>query len=404
MTALRSLLVLLPALHAIACHAGPAVRTGADVLVESRLELLQGRRVGLITNAAGALANGGRLLDTLLAHGVRVTALFSPEHGIGAAAAAGEKVYDDTVAGIPVYSLYGATTRPTDAMLGNVDLLVYHLQDAGVRFYTYLSTMKGAMEAAAAADIPFMVLDRPNPLGGILIDGPAPEDSLRSFVASLPVPVIYGLTCGELARMMNDEGWLGGGARVRLTVIPMEGWTRGMLWRDTGLPWIPPSPNLRSPDAALVYPGTCLLEATNVSEGRGTEEPFLLLGAPFIDGASLAAGLRGAGLPGLDFSPARFTPRASKHTGKECEGVRIRVSDPRRVDPLPVGLALLRVLLRQYPDSVRIDRRTLAALVGNARAADAIREGDPLERLRSLWSEELPPYRRRIEPYLLYGE
>ncbi|MEK9136788.1 MAG: DUF1343 domain-containing protein, partial [Bacteroidota bacterium] len=228
--------------------------------MSKELNLVKGKKVGLITNHTGRLSSGQHLVDTLLAQGISVVALFGPEHGVRGEAAAGEKVGDtiDAKTGIPVFSLYGKTRTPTSDMLRDVDVLVYDIQDVGARFYTYISTMGLCMKAAIESGIPFIVLDRPNPLGGLKVEGPILEDSLKSFVGMYPIPLVYGLTCGELAMMINGEGWLATSAKADLTVVRMEGWTRSMLWDDTGLSWIRPSPNIPTPVTALVYPGTCL--------------------------------------------------------------------------------------------------------------------------------------------------
>jgi uncharacterized protein YbbC (DUF1343 family) len=304
---IRSVFVLLTVPAALHCQ--PRVSTGADVLVAEHLDLLKGKRVGLITNHTGRVSSGEFLVDVLLGKKINVVALFGPEHGIRGEAAAGDAVDDgvDDQTGIAVYSLYGATRKPTPTMLEGVDILMYDIQDVGVRFYTYISTMGLAMEAAAEHGIPFVVVDRPNPIGGLKLDGPVLIDSLRSFVGMYPIPVAYGLTCGELAVMIKSEGWLDL-AKLDLTVIWMEGWKRTMLWDDTGCPWVRPSPNIPTPATALVYPATCFIEATNVSEGRGTERPFHFIGAPFIDGGTLSGKLNALRLPGVRFSPTEFTP------------------------------------------------------------------------------------------------
>lgn len=399
--------LLLPlVLAAPSCRAGLPVRTGADVLVEQRLDLVRARRIGLITNQTGVLSNGTALVDTLTALGVQVTALFAPEHGIRGASAAGESVADtvDDPTGIPVFSLYGGLRKPTRAMLGGIDLLVYDLQDVGARFFTYISTMKLAMEAAAEAGIPFVVLDRPNPLGGNSMDGPVIEDGLRSFIGAMPIPVVYGLTCGELALMINGEGWLAGGVRAQLTVVTMEGWRRSMLWKDTHHAWIKPSPNMPSAETALLYPGTCLIEATSVSEGRGTERPFQMVGAPFIDGETLTGAVRRLPLAGIVATPRRYIPGASKYAGRECGGVFLEVADAGEVNPLVAGVSLLQTLLRLYPDSVRVDRQGLRRLLGSTSIVDRLLEGENPEALRKSWESEVGAFRENASKYFVYEE
>jgi uncharacterized protein YbbC (DUF1343 family) len=342
------------------------VRTGADMLMREKLGLLRGKNVGLITNHTGRLGTGEFLVDALLRSGIHVVRLFGPEHGIRGMAAAGEKVADSVhgKTGLPAISLYGKNHKPTAEMLRGVDLLLYDIQDVGARFYTYISTMALCMEAAAEAKIPFIVLDRPNPLGGEKLDGPILDDSLRSFVGIAPLPIVYGLTCGELARLLNGEHLLAGGVQAELTVVAMEGWDRSMLWGGTKLEWIPPSPNLRTAEAALAYPGTCLVEATNVSEGRGTENPFLTIGAPFVNGKKLADALEAEHLPGVQFHPTSFVPSSSKHTGETCGGVDIRIVDDSDFSPVKAGLTILVTLQRLYPREFRVQKRSFERLYG----------------------------------------
>jgi uncharacterized protein YbbC (DUF1343 family) len=399
-------MLVLSALFALSCPARVPVRTGADILVERQLELLIGRRVGLLTNQTGVLSTGASLADTLVALGVRVTALFSPEHGIRGTAPAGEIVQDtvDPGTGIPVHSLYAGTHKPTPAMLHDIDVLLYDLQDVGARCYTYISTMKLAMEAAAEADLPFIVLDRPNPLGGLAMSGPVLEDSLRSFVGALPIPMVYGLTCGELAAMINGERWLAGGTRVALTVVPMEGWRRSMRWDQTGLRWIHPSPNMISPRTAEIYPGMSMFEATCLSEGRGTDEPFQKLGAPFVDAIPVCEDVSSGFARGLRVEPIRFTPASSKFAGRQCAGLRLELLDPDSVDCVMLGMTVLQAFRRAHPDSVKIDTRFLSKLIGSAAAADGLLRGDAPASLSDQWGQGLREYRKKASKYFIYRE
>lgn len=393
------LLLLLPP----ACGTAPgAVRTGADRLGADPALIPPGLRIGLITNHTGRLTDGTRTLDALLREGIRVTALFSPEHGVAGTAAAGAPVGHgrDSATGVPVYSLHGEVRAPTAAMLEEVDALVYDLQDAGVRFYTYISTMKLCMDAAAARGLPFIVLDRPDPQGGLLVDGPVLPDSLRSFLGAAPLPVVYGLTCGELARMLNGEGMLDAGRRVELTVIPLEGWRRGMTWEETGLPWPVPSPNLRTPEAVRMYPVTCYLEATAVSEGRGTPEPFLLIGAPFLDGVALARVLAADTAAGLAAEPVEFTPASSKHAGRRCSGVRLRFRSGMQAAPVETGVRLLAALAALAPESLKVKPRAMDLLLGDPGVRAAVAAGSPPGSGR--WSAGLEAFRARSLPYRLY--
>ena len=382
------------------------VRSGADVLLADSIHLLHGRRVGLLCNHTSRLSDGSYLFDTLLTRSdIQLTALFTPEHGFRGSADAGADIASETFRGIPVHSLYGNTRRPRPAMLADIDVLVMDLQDVGVRYYTYVSTMAYCMEEAAAAGIPVILLDRPNPLGGERIEGPIRHDSLRSFVGYLPVPVRHGMTAGELARMMIGEGWLRDAAAPSLTVVPMDGWRRGMYFDNTGLPWIDPSPNLRSLEAVLAYPGTCLFEGSNISEGRGTEHPFLLIGAPFIDGEELAAALAEEAIPGVRFEPRSFVPAPRpgasqpRYAGESCGGVRLHVTDRERFSGWECGHRMLHSIAALYDGKVKF-RPYLMLLAGDERILD--RSIMNRDMRRTPWHSDAAQFAGRRIPYLLY--
>ena len=346
---------------------------------------LRGLRVGLLAHAPSVTGDGRHAIDVLRGVGVDVRRLFGPEHGLRGEAAAGETVTSgfDPVTGIRFVSLYGKSQKPTPADLDGLEGLVVDLQGAGVRFYTYVSTLLLSLEVAADVGIEIWVLDRPNPLGGELIEGPERDPAQPvSLVSIAPGPLVHGLTLGEMARFANarrrDPG--------RVSVVTMTGWSRGMTWGETGRPWVKPSPNLRTAEAALVYPGTCLVEATNLSEGRGTTDPFLLFGAPWLRTEPLVAGLSP---PGLALEPTRFTPVASpaaprpKHVGVSCSGVRVRVTDPEVVRPYAFGLDLLSALRRQPEFEWAQDGARLDTLLGTGRVRTALdREDDFLVRER----------------------
>jgi uncharacterized protein YbbC (DUF1343 family) len=331
---------------------------------------------------------------------MRITAIFTPEHGFRGSADAGAHVASQTLDGIPVHSLYGATRRPLASMLENIDVLVMDLQDIGVRYYTYVSTVAYCMEEAAATGIPVVILDRPNPLGGERVRGPIMEDSLRSFVGYFPVPVRHGMTMGELARMAVAEGWLQGGAVPALHVIPMRGWRRSMYFEDTGLPWIPPSPNIPTPETALAYVGTCLFEGSTVSEARGTDHPFLQIGAPFVDADTLAARLRAQPLPGVRFEAVRSVPTARpgatrpRYEGQSCGGVRLRITDMRGFDAWSCGVHLLQTLRRIHGEKVTMTSY-LFALAGDMRILDIPSDAP-------IWTHAEAHFARTRIPYLLY--
>jgi beta-N-acetylhexosaminidase len=289
-------------------------------------------------------------------------------------------------------------------MLKNVDVLLYDIQDVGARFYTYISTMGLCMEASAEEGIEFVVLDRPNPLGGLLTEGPVLPDSLRSFVGMFPIPVVYGLTCGELASLVNEQGWLAHKVKARLTVIPMVGWTRSMRWRDTGLTWLPPSPNIRTPEAALIYPGTCLLEATNISEGRGTDAPFRIIGAPFLRNDELGSTITECGIKGLTCRDTSFIPLSSKFEGQLCHGAVIRIVDADLFHPLTFGLTLLGVLHAHAPEYLTVNLRSLSRRLGDPGAYELIVNGTPASLVADRWREPLNRFRSVARGAWLYPE
>jgi uncharacterized protein YbbC (DUF1343 family)/CubicO group peptidase (beta-lactamase class C family) len=377
----------------------PTVATGIDVLVEEEFRRLRGRRVGLVTNHSGLDRNGCPTIDLLhRAPGVTLVALFSPEHGIRGAVE--EQVADtrDAATGLPIYSLYGTRRKPTAETLRGLDTLVYDIQDAGCRFYTYISTLGYVLEAAAEHGLRVVVLDRPNPISGLAVEGPILDAGRESFVGYHRLPVRHGMTIGELARLFNAERKLG----ADLDVVAMKNWRRGEFFDQTGLRWINPSPNLRSLTETVLYPGIGLLETTNLSVGRGTDRPFEWVGAPWIDGRRLAAGLAAEGLPGVRFVPLRLTPTASVHKGKECGGVQFIVDDWNRFEPLEMGLALAVVLRRLYPDAWRVE--DFNRLLGHAATWDGVKRGRGWRELEAAWAPELAHFRDQRGPFLIYPE
>jgi len=393
------LVVLLPVGLACARRAGPAadVLCGIDVLRAEGFAPLAGRRVGLITNHTGRDADGRRTIDVLAAApGVRLVKLFSPEHGL--AGKLDERVPDgvDEVTGLPVVSLYGGTRRPTREMLAGVDALVFDVQDIGTRFYTYVSTMGLCMEAAAEAGVEFIVLDRPNPIGGCRVEGPVADEGRLSFTAYAPMPIVHGMTAGELARLFNVERRI----NCRLTVVPLRGWRRGLWWDQTGLMWVNPSPNMRNPTQALLYPGIGLLETANLSVGRGTDQPFELLGAPWIDARPLARALNTACLPGVRFTPVEFTPVASKFAGERCQGLYLAVTDREAFEPVRTGVTIAHHLRAMSGERFHV------ALVGklfqNDAALAALVRGDAPREVERGWREPLARFLAVRERYLIY--
>jgi uncharacterized protein YbbC (DUF1343 family) len=344
---------------------GPDAKTdkvlnGIDVLRRDNYTPLAGKAVGLITNQTGRSIDGIATIDLLLqSKRCRVVALFNPEHGIRGGLEGSVTSSVDHATGLPVYSLYGETRRPTAEMLQGIDALVFDIQDVGARFYTYATTMAYCMEEAAKAKIPFYVLDRPNPIGGVLVEGPMMDANKASFTGYMPMPVRHGMTIGELAQYFNAENHIG----VDLQVIPMEGWKRSYMFPDTGQLWVDPSPNIRSVVAEVLYPGVCLLEGTNVSVGRGTDRPFEIVGAPWVDPRRFAAELNDAHVPGVEFVPFVFTPKADTNAGLKCGGVNLVAADLESVHSVLLGLTLISVLHRLYPGEFEIDK-TLR-LLGN---------------------------------------
>ena len=323
------------------------VLAGLDCLIADGATQLQDRRVGLATHPAAVTGNLTDSVTALLRCGVTLTALFAPEHGFSGAVADGQQV-PDAVHGdtrLPIYSLYGTTQELTPDMLTDVDVLVFDMQDVGVRFYTFISTLFYVLKGAAKANVPVVVLDRPNPINGMVSEGPVLAPGFESFVGVLSIPLRYGLTMGELARYMNDMQ----GFRADLTVISMKGWRRDLWFDETGLTWVPTSPAIPHISTVMVYPGTCFLEGTNVSEGRGTALPFEICGAPWIDGMVLADYLNALALPGVRFRPTQFVPTASKFAGEVCGGVQLHVTDRAAFRPVTAGLHLLAALKALYP-------------------------------------------------------
>lgn len=361
--------------------ASSAVTPGIDVVraEPERLSALRGKRVGLITNHTGRALDGTPTLTVLRDElSLDVVVLFSPEHGFAGTAAAGDEVSSDESGAIPLFSLYGDIRAPTREMLALLDVLVFDIQDIGVRFYTYISTMKLAMEASAEVGVAFVVLDRPNPNGGARVEGPVLDPDFTSFVGIAPIALVHGMTTGELARYFAADA-------LDLDVVQARGWRREMTWEETDLPWVAPSPNIRTPHAALAYPATGLLEGVNVSEGRGIEATFERIGAPWIDAESLSARLGALGLPGVSFRPARFIPRAidaaphPKYEGEVCHGVEISVSDPSAFQAVRTGLEVIATIRALHPDDFEWIRRDgrywLDRLLGTDRPRQAIEAG-----------------------------
>jgi len=387
-----------------------SVLSGAQMLSKTGFESIKGKHVGLIVNHTSRVGND-HLIDVLSAsEEVNLVALFGPEHGIRGDEDAGAKIEDgiDDATGVPVFSLYGANRRPTPEMLAGVDALVFDIQDVGARFYTFISTMGLSMQSAAEAGIPFIVLDRPNPLGGMEIEGFVLDTTYTSFVGQYPIPVRYGLTMGELALMIKGEKWIPGIENLDLQVVKMSGWSRDMLWPDTKLDWIPTSPNLPTFESALMYPGTCYFEATTASEGRGTDLPFLTVGAPWMNAASVAA----PEIDGMRLIPGKVTPiempgKSSNPKWKDAEinSISIEITDLRALRPVSAGLELIARMYSAAPSDIQaslFNERWMTLLGGTDQLTERLKEGLSAIDFQELWKEELARFDTLRKPYLLY--
>lgn len=407
-----------PLLGGTAAHAAndPAkkkkVRTGAQVLADSGWAALAGQRVGVFSNPTGILNDLSHIVDTMHASGkVNVVAAFGPEHGFRGSAQAGDAEGDhvDPRTGIMVYDAYGANAAKLQTIYAKagVETVVFDIQDVGVRFYTYIWSMYEAMVAAAKSGLKFVVLDRPNPIGGFP-DGTMMQPGYTSGVGKEEIIQQHGMTVGELARLFNAE-YLAldtGGPVVRdLQVIEVDGWKRGQLYAETGLPWVLPSPNMPTPDTALLYPGTCLFEATNMSEGRGTTRPFELIGAPYVD-YRWAEALRTKNVPGIEFREAYFNPLISKNAGKLCGGVQVHITDPHRVEPILAATHMMVEAKRLYPEFTwRTENppgRWIDLLTGSDRFRKLFLAGASAEEIVAAWQPDVAAWTERRAPYLLY--
>lgn len=392
-----------------ACNWSPkqsSVTVGAEVLLDEHLQELEGKRVGLVMNPT-ARVKDSHMLDTLVERDINVTALFAPEHGFRGDVGAGENIEDgiDQATGLPVFSLYGENRSPTPEMLEKVDLLIFDMQDVGARFYTYNATLGNIISAAADENIPVWVLDRPNPAGGNYISGWMMEEQYQSFVGAYPIPMAHGMTLGELGKMMIGEGWIDNAGQADLKVIPMKGWERTMKWPDTGLEWIPPSPNLPTFKHAFIYLGTVLFEGVNISEGRGSSDPFMMLGAPGTKLTSnhiarLRRSYSGVNIEQISFIPKSIPGKAPNpdFEGERCHGLEIQVTDPDRFDPVILGADLLQTMIEATPN---------ATLNNYVQKLSGIDKSKLLEQLSSQsyikeWKEVAEEFSEQRSEYLLY--
>ena len=377
------------------------------MLLDDPRDYLGENSVGLVTNTTGVTGALEPTLDALHRHpGIKLRAVFGPEHGARGDVqdALPVESHMDEATGLPVYSLYGEHVKPTPEMTDGLDALVFDVQDCGARFYTYVSTLTHCMEAAARDGLDVLVLDRPNPVNGVSVEGNILEPGYTSFIGLHPIPVRHGLTVGELASLIND------GIMCSLEVVEMDGWSRGMWFDETGLPWVQPSPNLPTMDTATVYPGTCFFEGVNVSEGRGTTRPFEYLGAPWVDGGRWAEALNAAGLPGARFRPCYFTPAFWRYVGESCGGLQVHVTDREAYRPVEAGLHMLSALMRLQGDTFRFneptydEKRHFDLLAGTDGLRLSLGEGVPVEEIVGAWEPELERFMKVRERHLLYGE
>lgn len=413
---LTILLIALPLLTACGeAEVKPAetkVVTGADVLLTNQLGLVANKNIGIVTNHTGVLSNGVHIADTLhKLESVNVVALFGPEHGIRGKASAGEKIEDgtDKKTGLPVYSLYGKNRKPTPEMVEGIDLIVFDIQDVGARFYTYISTLYNVIEACAEYDIPLLVLDRPNPINGVDVEGPLRTEELKSFVAIAPVPIRHGMTMGELALMFNDL-FITTDKKADIGVVEMNGWKRDYFYDDCGFEWVPPSPNIPDLETAVVYPGVCFIEGTNISEGRGTHEPFMQVGAPFIDAEKLAAKLRGMNIAGIEIDTVTFTPvsipdmsKYPKNEDETCYGVKFKVTDKAEFASVEFGVRLLTAIKDTHPKEFKFkENNWIDKLFGNTYLRKMLTNGYSADSVIEEWAEELTVFKNARKEYLLY--
>jgi uncharacterized protein YbbC (DUF1343 family) len=368
-------------------------------MVSDQFASLTNKNMGLITNHTGFARDGQRNVDLMLRAGVKLKALFSPEHGI-LGKLDDSKVADsrDPASNLPIYSLYyDENRRPNVANLKGIDALVFDIQDVGTRFYTYACTMKNAMEVAAQLNIEFIVLDRPNPITGLHVEGPVRDLQVVSFVGCMPIPLRHGFTIGELARYANDQL----PKPAKLSVVPMTGWQRSLWFDQTGLEWVNPSPNMRSLNASLLYPGIGMLEySKNYSVGRGTDAPFEQVGAPWINGPKLARDLNQLGIAGVTIYPTSFTPTASVYEGKKCQGVRFVITDRDRFDSTFLGLSIAQILMRDYPKDLNLDVNM--KLIGNSETIRRLQKGEAANQIQQSWSSALSEFQEKRSKYLIY--
>jgi uncharacterized protein YbbC (DUF1343 family) len=383
------------------------VELGNEIFVKNFSSELQGKSLGLVINHTSVLPPGRPLFQALLEKGQKIQAIFSPEHGFSGTVEAGTEVKDSQLKDITIYSLYEKNKKPTPEQTYGIDAFVYDIQDVGTRFYTYITTLKYVLEAAAEAKIPVYVLDRPNPAGGDIIEGPLLRPEYESFIGALPIPVRYGLTPGELAMMMKGEGWVP--SEFDLHVVRMKGWRRNYFWEDTGLPWIPPSPNIPTPETAIIYPGSSVLGTVKLNEGRGTPHPFLQFGAPWLDPSPLIKKLNGGEQFGIELEAVNYTPRSLPgkalrplYKNKECHGIRVRILQKEKFFSLRFSYEIIKALKNQQQYKLTTHSRYLNMIFGSEHLSHYIEGKISYEKLISQVEQEERSFRKKRLKYLLY--
>jgi len=383
------------------------VELGNEIFVKNFSSELQGKSLGLVINHTSVLPPGRPLFQALLEKGQKIQAIFSPEHGFSGTVEAGIEVKNNQLKDIMIYSLYEKNKKPTPEQIRGIDAFVYDIQDVGTRFYTYITTLKYVLEAAAEAQIPVYVLDRPNPAGGDIIEGPLLRPEYESFIGALPIPVRYGLTPGELAMMMKGEGWVP--REFDLHVISMKNWRRSYFWEDTGLPWIPPSPNMPTPETAIIYPGSSVLGTVKLNEGRGTPHPFLQFGAPWLDPSPLIKRLNGGEQFGIELEAVNYTPRSLPgialrplYKNKVCHGIRVRILQKEKFFSLRFSYEIIKALKNQQQYKLTANSRYLNMIFGSDLLSHYIEGKISYEELVSQVEEEEKLFRQRRLKYLLY--
>lgn len=384
---------------------------GDEILLKEKIELLKNKRVGVVTNHTAVFPNGIHLVDTLFTGGINITALFSPEHGKRGEISDGQNITSsfDNKTGLPIFSLYGKTKIPTKEMLKNVDILLYDIQDVGARFYTYISTLYYVIKSAAENNIPIVVLDRPNPISGLQVRGTVLDSSYKSFIGIAPIAVVYGMTIGELANYFVKENLINTKEEPELKIIRMKGWKRNYFWDDMDRQWIPPSPNIPKFETALIYPGTCFIEGTNISEGRGTDNPFLTIGAPFINSEDLINHLKSLKIAGIDFAPSSFTPVEingkalnPKYEGIKCSGIQFKITNKNEFNAVEFGVNLIYTLIKLYPNNFKFKKAHFDKLAGTDKLRKDLLAGKSPSTIINNWNNELKNFKSIRKKYLLY--